>query len=243
MCWSAGASLAMVGIGTAATGIAIWRREPTAIWAAVAYFTAMEGLQATGYAVVDQCGTPENQAITIASYIHIAFQPLFINAFALQLVPAPVRKRFGRLVFILAGLATLSILAQLVPGGSWGTCAPGFPLCGDGWCTRSGDWHIAWDIPYNGLFVPFERFVGTGFGFPTYMLAVFALPLLYGAWRFAVFHAIVGPIFASTLTADPNEMPAIWCLFSIGIVLFGLSHLTRRQVSTQSWWGRPVGHF
>jgi hypothetical protein len=63
------------------------------------------------------------------------------------------------------------------------------------------------------------------------MLSVFVLPLIYGAWRFAVFHLIVGPILAYNLTNNPNEYPAIWCLFSIGIVLVALSPMVRRQVA------------
>jgi hypothetical protein len=51
--------------------------------------------------------------------------------------------------------------------------------------------------------------------------------MVYGAWRFAVFHAVAGPILASMLTGNPNEMPAIWCLFSIGIILIALSPTVR----------------
>ena len=44
------------------------------------YFTVMEGLQVWGYTVVDSCGTPQNQAVTLLSYLHIAFQPMVFNA-------------------------------------------------------------------------------------------------------------------------------------------------------------------
>ena len=76
-------------------------------------------------------------------------------------------------------------------------------------------------------------------GFPTYWLAVFLLPLIYGAWRFVIFHALAGPILASLLTSNPNETPAIWCLFSIGIILIGLSPLIRRYFETTAWWVWP----
>ena len=36
---------------------------------------------------------------------------------------------------------------------------------------------------------------------------------------------------AYNLTTDPNEMPAIWCLFSIAILLIGLSPYCRRVVT------------
>ena len=59
--------------------------------------------------------------------------------------------------------------------------------------------------------------------FASYLFAVFVLPLLYGAWRFVLFHLAAGPILAWLLTDDLNEMPAIWCLLSIGIIVISLS--------------------
>ena len=118
---------------------------------------------------------------------------------------------------------------------------PGTPLCGPQWCTLSGNWHIAWEVPLNGLFVPFETAIGVRSGFPAYMAAVFLMPLAYGAWRFVVVNAAVGPILASRLTDNPNEMPAVWCLFSIAIVLISISPVVRRSVSAKTWWGIDVG--
>lgn len=239
MCWSAGASVAMVGIGTVVTGIAIARGQPRTIWLTLGYFTAMEALQAAGYSVIGQCGTPSNRAITLASYLHIVFQPFFINAFAMELVPGPVRARLRRGVFLCCGASAAIMLAQLVPFDWAGTCRPGMPLCGSELCLKAGEWHIAWDIPYSGLLLPVEDALGVHSGFPTYMLTVFLLPLAYGAWRFVVFHAVAGPILANLLTSNPNEGPAIWCLFSIGILLMGLSPLIRRQFEVERWFAWP----
>ena len=69
----------------------------------------------------------------------------------------------------------------------------------------------------------FEQIIGIQTAFPTYILAAFVLPVLYGAWRFALFHLLVGPIHANQLSDNPNEWPAIWCLMSIGIVVLSLS--------------------
>lgn len=239
MCWSATASLAMAGIGGVATIVTFRRGEPKAIWLTIGYFTAMEALQAAGYAVVDQCGSSANQSITLLSYLHIVFQPFFINAFAMELVPAPVKARVRRSVFALCGLSAVVMLLQLVPSTWAGLCRPGDFLCGPALCLTSGDWHIAWDIPYNGLMLPLENLIGIHVGFPTYMLTAFLLPLAYGSWRFVVFHAVAGPILASFLTTNPNETPAIWWLFSIGLLLIAISPLIRRKFETTTWWVWP----
>lgn len=226
MCWSATASLAMVAAGGAATAVAVKRGEPTAIWVTLGFFTLMEALQAAGYAVVDQCGSRANQTITVLSYLHIASQPLFINAFAMAIAPSEVSRTMRRWVWILAGSASLLMLVRLVPIEAVGPCVQGDVLCGSTWCLRSGEWHIGWDVPLNGL----PNYLGIPIQFPSYMAAVFVLPLVYGAWRFVLFHALVGPLLAAQLTNDPNELPAIWCLFSIGILVMSLSPFVRHRI-------------
>jgi hypothetical protein len=231
MCWSAEASLAMVAVGGVATAVSVVRGDPKAVWFAIGYFTLMEMLQAAGYAVVDQCGTPANRTITILSYLHIAAQPLFVNAFAMAIVPTMPGARLRRWVYVLAGAASVFLVLRLLPLEAVGGCAPGEILCGTDWCLRSGEWHIAWEVPLNGL----PSYLGIPFQFPAYLTAVFLLPLVYGAWRFVAFHALAGPIVALLSTRDPNEMPAIWCFFSIGILAISLSPFIRQRVM-----GAPV---
>lgn len=240
MCWSPEASAAMVVVGGVATVVAWHRAQPAAIWGTLGYFTVMEALQLAGYGVLDDCGSAANRSVTVLSFLHIVFQPVVINLFALELVPEPVRDRVRGWVLGLAAAASAVMLLQLVPATALGQCAPGTPLCGETFCTVSGSWHIAWNVPYNGLFVPVEAAVGLRAGFPTYMLAVFLMPLVYGAWRFVLMHSAAGPVLAWSLTSDPNEMPAVWCLFSIVILGIGLSPTIRRAVSARSWWGVGV---
>jgi hypothetical protein len=240
MCWSVEASAGMVLVGGVATAATFRRGERTAIWATIAYFTAMEALQVAGYLVIDECGTTSNKSVTLLSYLHIVFQPFFINWFALQLVPQPIQVKIRRWVFALCAASSAVMLLQIVPLPAFGDCVPGTPLCGPAYCTVSGNWHIAWDVPYNGLLAPVDTLLRADIGFPTYMIAAFGLPLLYGAWRFVLVHALAGPILAHMLTDNPNEIPAVWCLFSIAILLIGVSPLVRRSVQTDTWWGRSV---
>ena len=240
MCWSSQASVAMTGIGVAAAVISYRRQDPAAIWLTLGYFSVMEMLQVAGYAFIDQCGTTENRAVTMASYLHIVFQPFLINAFAMELVPQAVKRRAKGWVYAVCAMSAAVMIAQLVPWEFAGPCLPGSALCASNLCTVSGNWHIAWDVPYNGLLVPLEKAVGIYMGFPTYMIAVFVMPLFYGAWRFVLMHALAGPVLASAMTDNPNEMPAIWCLFSIFILLIGLSLRARRSVTATQWWGRNV---
>jgi len=231
MCWSEGASLAMVGVGAVATVVTWKRGDPPAIPITLAFFASMEALQFWGYQSIDQCELPSNQASALLSYVHIALQPLFINAFGMALVGG-VSARMWRWIMGLTALVSLSLLMRMVPMAFVGECVPGTTLCGPQWCTISGTWHLAWDMPLSDYA---GRFGGDFFRhympFPDYLLAAFVFPVIYGAWRYALIHALLGPILATTLASSPNEMPAIWCLFSVGLVLISMSPLVRRSVA------------
>jgi hypothetical protein len=212
----------MVGVGCVAVAVTVTRGRPAAIPVTLGYFTLMEALQAIGYLDVDQCSDPLNQSIAYLSFIHIVFQPFFINAFAMELVPEPVRAGARAAVYLACAASAAVMLMQLYPFDWAGSCRPGSTLCGPALCTISGEWHIGWEVPFNGLLMPIEQ-LGVEAAFPTYMVVAFVLPLLYGAWRFAALHLLLGPALAYALTDNPNEMPAIWCLFSVGIVLISLN--------------------
>lgn len=240
MCWSFAASVGMVAVGGAATALTVHRQLPPVVPTMIGYFTVMEALQAAGYFVIGDCGTTANQLITLLSYLHIVFQPFFINAFAMYLIPEPVSRRIRTTVYALCGASSAFMLLQLAPLDWAGGCRIGQPLCGTDLCLRAGAWHIAWDIPYNGLTIGTDNLVGMNLGFPTYVLTVVFLPLLYGSWRFALFHFFAGPLLASFTTTDVNEIPAVWCLFSIAIILIALIPKLMGQLHSPRWFLWPM---
>ncbi|NDR58844.1 DUF5765 domain-containing protein [Aliiruegeria sabulilitoris] len=230
MCWSMTASVAMAVSGAAAARYTRNKGEPLAIWGTLAYFSFIEVLQAVGYLVVDQCGDPTNQTITLLSYLHIALQPVVVNAFVMEIAPRPVEPVQRRLVFVVAAACSALLVLRLVPLETLGSCRLGEIMCGTGLCLASGSWHIAWEVPLNGLWNPISDLIGHQLQFPAYVTAVLLLPLSYGAWKFVLFHFLAGPVLAWQLTSDPNEMPAVWCLLSIGIIAIGISPWMRYRV-------------
>jgi hypothetical protein len=243
MCWSLSASATMVAVGSGATVYTFRRGLPSAIWMTLGYFTVMEALQASGYFVRDACDTQTNRLITVLSFLHIVFQPFFINAFSMELLPTQINRRIRGLVYLLCAASSVFMLSQLYPLQWAGTCEVGQVLCGSEWCLRSGEWHIAWDVPYNGLALNLGGLFGKHISFPlfalAYIFASFLLPVLYGAWRFTTFHVFTGPILAAYLTNNVNEAPAIWCVFSIGIILIAVFPILMRQFRVERWFMWP----
>ncbi len=210
MCWSGKASFAVASLGVAGALYARAKGSPTARWSTVLYFTAMELLQAATYIVIDECGLASNQWLTRASYAHIAFQPFFINLLAMSFIPAEKARRIRGWVMGICAVGAAIMLSKLyVPTPAWSCDASVVPLCGTNTCSFHGDWHIAWRLYLNAA----------DNSFLCYFVPALFLPVFYGSWRWSAYHLLVGPVPAFFMTSNKDEMPAIWCLTSIGFLL------------------------
>lgn len=239
MCWSGEASavLATVGFGTAAYVAA--KGESKELWIPLTYFAGMELLQAATYVYINLCDAPPNQLLTYFGYIHIAFQPFFVNMVAMYFIPTSVKRQIAIPVYFICAAAALAMLVKMYPFDWAGHCIVGFEgFCGDRTCSVSGDWHIAWQLPLNGLMSDYPsnpwgfRYGLHGF---TYIVVGFWLPILYGSWRFVGFHYLVGPLISDLLTSNPNEYAAVWCLFSIALCVSVIKSPVRHYLHVTRW--------
>ena len=228
MCWSLEASAAVTLVGAATTAVAITRKQSPAIWLTLGYFTAMEVLQAATYVVVDLCGIALNKLLTVLSYVHIAGQPFFINLISMYFIPDKLRRQIAPAVYVLCSASAIYMLAQLYAPSWLEPCVQGDVLCGTRLCAVTGTWHIGWEIPYQTA--------DTSIPFPSYLLVGFLLPVLYGSWRITLFHFLTGPAAAYASTSDSNEWPAVWCLYSVGLLLIALVTPLRQRLFVRSWY-------
>ncbi len=237
MCWSGEASTVLAGIGFASTAYAVYKKEPAPLWIALGYFTLMEALQAFTYSVIDECTNPVNQVATLLGYLHITFQPFFINMVSMYFIPEKIRKKIEMPVYFLCFVTAIFMLIQLYPFTWAGACDSARPLCGKILCSVSGNWHIAWEVPTNGIGnyfaqanVPFLKE-----GFFMFTIIGFFLPFLYGSWRFTLYHYFMGPFLAKLSTDNVNEQPAVWCLFSIALLLIVVKTRIRNYLHVKKW--------
>jgi hypothetical protein len=243
MCWSGEASGVLATAGIVGAGYAALKRnpEPAALWVCLLYFSSMEALQGVSYAVVNQCGNPINQVLTLFGYLHITFQPFFINGVALYFMPKDVAARIAPWAYAACFFGALSMLVQLYPFSWAGACEPGRPLCGPMLCTVRGEWHLAWLVPTNGIGNSMAQLNWLGNGFPGYLLTAFLMPALYGSWRFILFSYLAGPFAANLTTSNVNEWPAVWCLFSIALCLAIIKTPLRRHLYIMTPYWRWIG--
>ena len=239
MCWSGEASTVLAATGIAGAAYSALKRnpEPLALWVCLLYFASMEALQAVSYSVLDQCDSPLNQMMTLFGYLHIAFQPFFINSVALYFMPKDAARKVAPITYAACFVGAIAMLVQLYPFNWAGHCQVGRPLCGEFLCTVHGEWHLAWLVPTNGIGNSMADNAYLGRGFLSYPLTAFLLPALIGSWRFTLFSYVAGPFVASLTTNNINEWPAVWCLFSIGLVLAIIKTPLRHHLHVgEPWW-------
>ncbi len=243
MCWSGEASSALAATGFISTAYFYYKGESKVLCGALAYFSLMELLQAYTYTVIDECFNPRNQIATFLGYMHIAFQPFFVNAVAMHFIPKNVQKRIAPTVYTLCFTAAVIFMMRIYPFDWITYCYDktyqfmlattiefNMPFCGKQICSTSGDWHIAWAIPANGSLAMANA----------YMYAAFLLPLLYGSWKLVLYHVITGPLLSFLTTSNMNEWAAVWCLYSIGLLLLLIKTPVRHYLHIKSWYSLAI---
>ena len=228
MCWSGEASTVLAGIGIGTTIVAARRREDFRLWMPLGYFSLMEALQAFTYGVIDDCGSPANQVATLLGWIHVAFQPLLANHISLYFIPRHMRNAIEGWVYAIVSTAVVVMLVNIYPFTWAPSCREGLDvICGERLCSVTGDWHIAWEMNRHMV----------AFGGTSYILAAYVLPLLYGSWRMSLYHIVSGPFLAFVTTRNPNEFAAVWCLYSIGLLLVVAKTPVRKWLFVTRWPG------
>lgn len=229
MCWSGPISIAATAIGGAGTIYAKKKGVSRARWLTLLFFSLMELLQAVSYVWIGQCDVSANVWLTRLSYIHICFQIPMANYFALSFISEQRRKKWFRKVMAISLTASgLMLVSMLVPmiwqvPTAW-LCEKfyNFGLCSNETCAFAGNWHLAWRVSLLKI-DPF---------YLLYFIPVFGLPILYGSWRFTLYHLMAGPFLAALATSNTNEQPAVWCLFAIGLLLATLWPPLRNWLET-----------
>lgn len=236
MCFSPQLS-ALVGAGTLAAGLFLRARGArTATWTFMLYWSLMEALQLAQYAVVDQCDSLLNQALTWAAFVHVAFQPLAVNSYFLvgQRNPHPEVGAFvAKLCWAYAAmsLARTPLLPITWLGDRLHTWVPDLPtsstlgtechfqeaFCGPRTCSFTGGaWgHVSWSLPL----APTSYFLPSSWGhcflffFPTLVAGDWVKRILISATVF------IGPLSCMAIaSADMAtyrfEWATIWCFFA-----------------------------
>jgi len=185
----------------------IWK-GPAGARSCICYFAFMESLQALQYAVIDQCDNPYNQIFTLLGFLHLAFQPFFVNLY-LGTFMSKSQKKYLPLILALSFFGGIMMSNRLWMSEGDHPCTIGIqPMCGAKMCTFRGNVHLAWQMPMQhadqDYFTPGWTLHFVLFYLPTYAL---------GMYGHTIFLLLSGPFLGRALTSHQDEIPAIWCFF------------------------------
>jgi len=173
----------------------------------IGYFSLMEIIQYFQYKVINQCDNEYNKFLTNLGYIHICFQPLFINLWLFAFAKKP-NFLFIKLSFF-AGLLLASRIFFVNDNKLCDTKTE--PLCGYKTCSFSGEKHIAWNIRLRAAG---DKWFTPSIGLHFFMWVVPALTLFELKPIIALL--LTGPYLGYFITRNIHEYPAIWCFTAIG---------------------------
>ena len=208
MCFTENMSL-LVGVVGMLSSMYFYKKN---IYASIGigYFALMELIQFFQYKVIDQCDNTYNKWLTILGYIHICFQPLFVNVWLFAFTKKP------NYIFLWMSLCAGILLAsRLLYVDDRELCdTNNEPLCGARTCALSGNRHIAWNVR---LRAPGKHWFSPSIGLHFFMWTVPALVTFQKKPLLALL--LTGPYLGALLTTNIHEQPAIWCFTSIGQLL------------------------
>lgn len=247
MCWSGEASAVLATAGLCMTAYLYKSGESKELWLTLFYFTLMEVLQAFTYIYINQCSMSMNKALTFLGYVHIAFQPFFINMAAMYFIPQEIKMKISKYVYTACGIGAGLFMFKVYPFADSGLCVLGQEtFCGPFACSLKGNWHIAWQLPLNDLgSVPWFELPNKGYirglHSKVYLLVGFIMPFMYGSWRLVLLTYLLGPFIAHFSTNNLNEFAAVWCLYSIGLCCTMIKSPIRKYLHVKNWfWYRWV---
>jgi len=214
MCFSQPMSAAFAAIMW--TFAIIWK-GPTGARSCVAYFAFMETLQAFQYGVINECDNPLNKIYTLLGFFHLAFQPFFVNLYLGTFMSAG-QKKYLPMILSLSFFGGIMMCNRLWMTEGDHMCTIGIqPMCGAKTCTFRGNVHLAWQMPMQhadqDYFTPGWTLHFFLFYLPTYAL---------GMYGHTIFLLLSGPFLGRAMTSHQDEIPAIWCFFSICQIFFPL---------------------
>jgi hypothetical protein len=171
----------------------------------ILYFSLMELIQYLQYKVINQCDNKTNILLTYIGYLHICFQPLFVNIWLFSFTKNPnydflyLSLVAGILLFLRIFWVTDDTLCD----------TRNEPICGPRTCTFSGEKHLAWNVRLRAAG---QNWLTPSIGLHFFL---FVIPALI-TFQFKPIMAIIliSP-YAALLTSNIHEQPAIWCYTSI----------------------------
>ena len=150
MAWTNVSAVVLAVLSVAMVSYLIKNGRKKELWLPLVYFALMGLLQWITFFFINQCISPLNRTLTFIAYTHIAFQPLFINMFALNFISEEIKKKITPYVYGLCWVGAACYYFKAYPFSNTYLCVVGQEaFCGRWACAFKGEWYLAWQWPLN----------------------------------------------------------------------------------------------
>lgn len=221
MCFSKNMSGLFAIFGAGVSGILYNQGKIWSLYAPILYFTCMEILQYFSYLSLEKNDKQMLKILTILTFIHIAFQPLFVNLWYSNYIPKNKQSecRIILQLCIVAGLLYLPRIDSISTFNNKISCNPlAEEMCGASTLIQKGKTHMKYLFKMKApSYLTPSSFIHFFLMFiPALFLNVEIIP--YAS-------TFIGWILSWVLSSS-KEMAAVWCTFSIPSMLISLYYPT-----------------
>lgn len=196
------------------------------ITAPIIFLALKEWIQYESYKVLDTCNE-KNKWLTVLSWVHISWQPFFLNMFFSYFAPNQWREyKFVLMLCIIYAICNMVRIKELRYNGITSRCSQTEKhICQPKTCSYPGVYHMAYGFELQSA--------DTNFTIPslfTYALLSFAPVFILGPRILGLLNLLV-VIFAFAIThkgSRDGEMAAIWCLNSFWLAIVGVYAVSKK---------------
>ena len=224
MCFTKEMSFGLTVLGLGVTAYLYLRGDPWSVYIPILYFTFMELYQYISFYLLDK-ETEKNKKetdkylyiVTVLTFIHICFQPLFANMWFKNYIPKSNHKtiQFLLVLCLIAGLYMFTRFGEFQKKNTIRCNKNSEELCSATTIIEKGKMHLKYlfDMRAPSYVTP-SIFI--------HFFLIFIPPLILGVRIIPYLCVLFGILLAYIITSERDEIPATWCTFSVPTLLYSI---------------------
>lgn len=224
MCFGKAWSASSLTLLTVTSIVGWYQGLPIRILLATSFLAIKELIQLMLYSNLQSC-TAMNKFLTIAAWMHISFQPLFMNLFISAFSAKPQLYDVPIMLCLIYAVANAFRLKE-VRGTLPKECLEDKRrnMCRKQTCSTNGKYHLAYGFKLNSADV--SGYTPSMFAF---FLLMFAPAFIIGDWTLGIINVSVAALSFTLVAHDAGEAAAVWCVNSMWIAFFAIYYMLKKQ--------------
>ena len=207
--------------------ICSYYKTPLTITLPLFFLASKELIQCLLYYNLESCNS-NNKWLTAAAWLHVSFQPFFVNLFISAFSKNPTEYKIPLILCLIFGVFNILRLKEFSMNNllNDSSCIPNIKnnVCRNTTCSINGERHLAYGFNLSstdiGYFTP---------SLFSYVLLSFGPAFIIGDWQLAGIHLSVAVLSSLFARKDAGEAAAVWCVNSFWVVFFAIYYIVKNK--------------